>query len=86
MPMPQVMQKRALEHPKITVMWDSVIDEAYGNERVRSRRHWEQAGVAAIGGAPAPCLPAVALLLAQFTYARFYAPPPSDRACSAAPR
>jgi thioredoxin reductase (NADPH) len=28
------MQKRALEHPKITVLWDSVVEEAYGNERV----------------------------------------------------
>lgn len=31
----KVMQKRALEHPKITVLWDSVVEEAYGNERVR---------------------------------------------------
>lgn len=31
----QVMQKRALEHPKITVLWDSAVEEAYGNERVR---------------------------------------------------
>ncbi|GBF95837.1 NADPH dependent thioredoxin reductase [Raphidocelis subcapitata] len=29
----KVMQKRALEHPKITVLWDSVVEEAYGNER-----------------------------------------------------
>ncbi|KIY98533.1 thioredoxin reductase (NADPH) [Monoraphidium neglectum] len=27
------MQKRALEHPKITVLWDSAVEEAYGNER-----------------------------------------------------
>ena len=33
----QVMQKRALEHPKITVLWDSVVEEAYGNERVGVR-------------------------------------------------
>lgn len=32
---PQVMQKRALDNPKITVLWDSVVEEAYGNERVR---------------------------------------------------
>lgn len=35
-PAAQVMQKRALEHPKITVLWDSVVEEAYGNERVRA--------------------------------------------------
>lgn len=29
----KVMQKRALEHPKITVLWDSAVEEAYGNER-----------------------------------------------------
>jgi hypothetical protein len=39
---PQVMQKRALEHPKITVLWDSVVEEAYGNERV-SVRAWGRA-------------------------------------------
>jgi thioredoxin reductase (NADPH) len=29
----KIMQKRALEHPKIEVLWDSVVVEAYGNER-----------------------------------------------------
>lgn len=39
------MQKRALEHPKITVLWDSAVEEAYGNERVRrhGRRAWPTA-------------------------------------------
>lgn len=37
----QVMQKRALDNPKIKVMWDSVIEEAYGNERVRAPKHAE---------------------------------------------
>jgi hypothetical protein len=31
------MQKRALDNPKITVLWDSVVEEAYGNERVSHR-------------------------------------------------
>lgn len=30
----KVMQKRALDNPKITVLWDSAVEEAYGNERV----------------------------------------------------
>jgi thioredoxin reductase len=29
----KVMQKRALEHPKIEVLWSSVVESAYGNER-----------------------------------------------------
>lgn len=29
----KIMQKRALAHPKIEVLWDSVVEEAYGNER-----------------------------------------------------
>jgi thioredoxin reductase (NADPH) len=28
----KIMQKRALEHPKIEVLWHSVVDEAYGSE------------------------------------------------------
>jgi thioredoxin reductase (NADPH) len=29
----KIMQKRALEHPKIEFLWNSVVDEAYGNEK-----------------------------------------------------
>eukprot|EP00887_Chlorella_sp_A99_P006133 scaffold22.g6133.t1 len=29
----KIMQKRALDNPKIEVVWDSVVDEAYGNEK-----------------------------------------------------
>lgn len=29
----KIMRQRALEHPKIKVLWDSVVVEAYGNER-----------------------------------------------------
>eukprot|EP00878_Enallax_costatus_P010951 GHUV01011439.1.p1 GENE.GHUV01011439.1~~GHUV01011439.1.p1 ORF type:complete len:433 (+),score=117.71 GHUV01011439.1:1574-2872(+) len=29
----KIMRQRALEHPKIKVLWDSVVIEAYGNER-----------------------------------------------------
>jgi thioredoxin reductase (NADPH) len=29
----KVMQKRAMEHPKIEILWSHVVDEAYGNER-----------------------------------------------------
>ncbi|KAG2494363.1 hypothetical protein HYH03_007420 [Edaphochlamys debaryana] len=29
----RIMQKRALEHPKIEVLWNSVVEEAYGNEK-----------------------------------------------------
>jgi thioredoxin reductase (NADPH) len=29
----KIMQKRALEHPKIEVLWNSVVAEAYGNEK-----------------------------------------------------
>ena len=32
----KVMQKRVLDNPKITVLWDSAVEEAYGNERVRN--------------------------------------------------
>eukprot|EP00243_Klebsormidium_subtile_P011859 TRINITY_DN691_c0_g1_i1.p1 TRINITY_DN691_c0_g1~~TRINITY_DN691_c0_g1_i1.p1 ORF type:complete len:249 (-),score=76.32 TRINITY_DN691_c0_g1_i1:494-1240(-) len=31
----KIMQKRALEHPKIEVLWNSVVNEAYGNEKGR---------------------------------------------------
>mgnify|MGYP001810871063 CR=1 FL=1 len=27
------LQKRALEHPKIEILWDSVVEEAYGNAK-----------------------------------------------------
>lgn len=29
----KIMQKRALDNPKIEVLWDSVVDSAYGNEK-----------------------------------------------------
>lgn len=29
----KIMQKRALEHPRIEILWNSVVDEAYGNEK-----------------------------------------------------
>lgn len=29
----KIMQKRALEHPKIEFLWSSVVEEAYGNEK-----------------------------------------------------
>ncbi|PNW81428.1 hypothetical protein CHLRE_07g355600v5 [Chlamydomonas reinhardtii] len=29
----KIMAKRALEHPKIEVLWNSVVEEAYGNEK-----------------------------------------------------
>ncbi|PSC72451.1 thioredoxin reductase [Micractinium conductrix] len=29
----KIMQKRALEHPKIEILWDSVVEEAYGNAK-----------------------------------------------------
>lgn len=29
----KIMQKRALEHPKIEFLWSSAVDEAYGNEK-----------------------------------------------------
>lgn len=41
------MQKRALAHPKIEVLWDSVVEEAYGNER------------GLLGGAKVCSLPAI---------------------------
>ena len=27
------LQKRAMEHPKIQILWNSVVEEAYGNEK-----------------------------------------------------
>lgn len=32
----KIMQKRALEHPKITILWDSVVTEVKGDSVVRS--------------------------------------------------
>ncbi|EFN57908.1 hypothetical protein CHLNCDRAFT_57025 [Chlorella variabilis] len=29
----KIMQKRAMEHPKIEILWDSVVEEAYGNAK-----------------------------------------------------
>jgi thioredoxin reductase (NADPH) len=29
----KIMQKRALEHPKIEILWNSVVEEAYGNAK-----------------------------------------------------
>jgi hypothetical protein len=29
----RTLQKRAMEHPKIEILWNSVVEEAYGNEK-----------------------------------------------------
>lgn len=34
----KIMQQRALEHPKITVIWDSVVEEVLGEEKVNGVR------------------------------------------------
>lgn len=59
------MQKRALSNPKIEVLWNSVVEEAYGNARgllggVKVRVTMASAGLhGELPGAPRPFYTAV---------------------------